>query len=187
MQVAAKTAIGIAREMNLFIVIDADGLWLVQNEPDVIKGYKRAVLTPNVIEFKRLCDALQIDKSGPEEGLAKKVAEALGFVTVCHKGEKDIITNGQETIISDEEGGLKRCGGQGDVLSGTIATFLGWAKNYEEGIRSDSGKPLEVDRMPLLAALGGSVSLQYSTGFCEGTLADLLRIMERPSRGLRLD
>lgn len=40
------------------MVIDADGLWLVQEDPEVVKGYKKAVLTPNVVEFKRLCDAV---------------------------------------------------------------------------------------------------------------------------------
>ena len=32
----------------------------------------------------------------------------------------------------DIEGGLKRCGGQGDLLSGSLGTFLAWAKRYEE-------------------------------------------------------
>lgn len=39
-------------------MIDADGLWLVQNEPETVIGYDRAVLTPNVMEFGRLCDAM---------------------------------------------------------------------------------------------------------------------------------
>lgn len=32
----------------------------------------------------------------------------------------------------DIEGGLKRMGGQGDILSGAIAAFLAWGKAYEE-------------------------------------------------------
>lgn len=58
MQLAARVAIRLAREKDLYIVIDADGLWLVQEDPEVVKGYKKAVLTPNVVEFKRLCDAV---------------------------------------------------------------------------------------------------------------------------------
>lgn len=42
----------------MYVVIDADGLYLVQNEPDVVKGNQKAVLTPNVVEFERLCKAL---------------------------------------------------------------------------------------------------------------------------------
>lgn len=58
MQLAARVAIRLAREKDLYIVIDADGLWLVQSDPEVVKGYKKAVLTPNVVEFERLCDAV---------------------------------------------------------------------------------------------------------------------------------
>lgn len=29
-------------------------------------------------------------------------------------------------------GSSRRCGGQGDVLSGAVGTFLAWGKNYEE-------------------------------------------------------
>ncbi|GAA6064742.1 hypothetical protein JCM10212_005321, partial [Sporobolomyces blumeae] len=57
MQLAARTAIRLARENNLYIVIDADGLFLVQTDPSVVKGYERAVLTPNVVEFGRLAEA----------------------------------------------------------------------------------------------------------------------------------
>jgi ATP-dependent NAD(P)H-hydrate dehydratase len=32
-----------------------------------------------------------------------------------------------------EPGGLKRCGGQGDILSGMTGTFLAWGKSYVEG------------------------------------------------------
>lgn len=58
MQLAARVAIRLAREKDVYVVIDADGLWLVQSDPEVVKGYKKAVLTPNVVEFKRLCDAV---------------------------------------------------------------------------------------------------------------------------------
>ena len=36
-------------------VIDADGLFLVTRDLDLIRGQKNVVLTPNIIEFKRLC------------------------------------------------------------------------------------------------------------------------------------
>jgi len=32
------------------------------------------------------------------------------------------------------EGGLKRMGGQGDILSGMIGAFLAWGKGYQEEI-----------------------------------------------------
>lgn len=57
MQLAARIALRLARENKLYVVIDADGLFLVQNDPAVVKGYDRAVLTPNVVEFGRLAES----------------------------------------------------------------------------------------------------------------------------------
>lgn len=48
------------------------------------------------------------------------------------KGATDIITNGHEIVECSEPGGLKRSGGQGDILSGTIGTWLAWGKVWEE-------------------------------------------------------
>lgn len=58
MQLAARIGIELAREKNLYIVIDADGLYLLQDHPEIVKGYERAVLTPNVVEFQRLCEKM---------------------------------------------------------------------------------------------------------------------------------
>jgi len=155
MQKAAKMAITIAKEQEMFIVIDADGLWLVQNHPEIVQNYPRAVLTPNVVEFGRICEKLGIDQKEDVDNLAKQVASKLGHVTVVQKGATDVISNGYEVLKCEEEGGLKRTGGQGDVLSGTIGTFLAWAKNYEAGVGRDEN-PIQVERMPILAALGGA-------------------------------
>jgi ATP-dependent NAD(P)H-hydrate dehydratase len=35
-------------------VIDADGLWLVAQQPEVVRGNRRVVLTPNLVEFARI-------------------------------------------------------------------------------------------------------------------------------------
>ncbi|XP_060574366.1 ATP-dependent (S)-NAD(P)H-hydrate dehydratase-like isoform X2 [Ruditapes philippinarum] len=43
-----------AKERNLPLVIDADGLYLITEDPHIISGYKRAILTPNIVEFNRL-------------------------------------------------------------------------------------------------------------------------------------
>ena len=42
----------------MFLVMDADMLLLVGNDVSLIKGYRRAILTPNVVEFKRLSDSV---------------------------------------------------------------------------------------------------------------------------------
>jgi ATP-dependent NAD(P)H-hydrate dehydratase len=55
---SAKELIYKAREKDMAIVIDADGLYLVQQHPETVKDYKKAVLTPNVVEFQRLCEKM---------------------------------------------------------------------------------------------------------------------------------
>lgn len=156
MQNFAKLALSLARSQGMFIVLDADALLLVGQDPSLIKGYRRAVVTPNVVEFKRLSEQLGVDPAAPANKKAGLVSRQLGGVTVLQKGGRDIIstdTTGNEadlgisrleganaakesvneTVEVDVEGGLKRCGGQGDVLSGSVGTFLAWGKCYEDG------------------------------------------------------
>lgn len=95
MQNCARTCIQLARKHDMYVVVDADGLWLLQNEPEVIKGYKKAILTPNVAEFARLCDKLGVDAKGDPDQAAKRLAQALDGPTVLEKGKVDRITNGK--------------------------------------------------------------------------------------------
>lgn len=65
------------------------------------------------------------------------MSKKLNGVTILQKGQHDLITvsvaERDETVVVDTEGGLKRCGGQGDILSGVTGTMLAWGKNYEKG------------------------------------------------------
>lgn len=58
MQSFARLAVTIAKEQRMYLVLDADALWMVGKDIDIIKGYNKAVLTPNVMEFKRLSEAV---------------------------------------------------------------------------------------------------------------------------------
>lgn len=49
------------RENNKHMVLDADGLYIVTKNLDLIKGYKNAILTPNKAEFGRLAKQLDVD------------------------------------------------------------------------------------------------------------------------------
>lgn len=57
------------RELNIPVVVDADGLYILNKNLWLVKGYKNAILTPNKAEFGRLAAALNIDleKSGKSE------------------------------------------------------------------------------------------------------------------------
>ena len=166
MQAFAQAAIDVARSRGLYVVLDADALWLLQNNPAAIIGYERAVLTPNVVEFGRLCDAVGVDRSSTFDVAVDRLAEALSGPTVLAKGQHDRIASPSGALSCDAPGGLKRCGGQGDILSGSLGTMLAWAQRYEERLAADGQvigldgavhAPVPTERLPLVAAYGASL------------------------------
>jgi ATP-dependent NAD(P)H-hydrate dehydratase len=170
MQDTCAHVISAAREKKMPFVLDADGLALAQTRPELVQGYRECVLTPNVVEFRRLCKSKGLDTEGLGEAEgAEKLAKAFGGVTVVRKGREDYISNGEKTFVSDVEGGLKRSGGQGDTLTGSLATFLGWRKAYQDKLWDHEGDLDEVELLAL-AAFGGSavtrVSRSQSNRFC---------------------
>lgn len=58
MQKYARLAVTIAKEKKMYLVLDADALFMVGKDISIIKGYEKAVVTPNVVEFKRLSEAV---------------------------------------------------------------------------------------------------------------------------------
>lgn len=160
MQDTVAVVIRAARRANLSLVLDADALFTIQNDPDLIRGYKDCVLTPNVVEFGRLAKALGVDADGQanDEDAGKgceALAQALGGVVIVRKGRQDWISNGEHTFVSDLQGGRKRSGGQGDTLTGCIGTLLAWRKLYLEHAWDTHGKFSESETLTL-AAWGGS-------------------------------
>ena len=54
----AKTALNLAKEKGMYVLLDADALWMLGQDLGILKGYRRAVITPNLVEFKRLSEAV---------------------------------------------------------------------------------------------------------------------------------
>ncbi|KAK3768078.1 hypothetical protein RRG08_009204 [Elysia crispata] len=131
-----------AKQRKLPIVIDADGLFLVTQNPDIIKGYDNVVLTPNVAEFGRLYKKIfnkDADSEEPVESLKQLCCE-LGHVTIVHKGLHDIISDGDKVLTYSNPGSPRRCGGQGDLLSGSMGLFAAWAK-FAQDRSTNEGSP----------------------------------------------
>ncbi|KAK2759112.1 hypothetical protein FQN54_003211 [Arachnomyces sp. PD_36] len=151
-----------ARSRCIPLVLDADALLLVQENPDLVRGYKECILTPNVVEFARLAKALGVDEdvkqSSDKKDASKKVSNALGGVVVIQKGGQDHISNGEENVVADMKGGLKRSGGQGDTLTGSLGTLLAWRKAYHDGLwdSEEEGGKMSPSTTLLVAAWAGS-------------------------------
>ena len=74
MQATAAAIISAARSANLPLVLDADALFLLQSQPELVKGYKECVLTPNVVEFGRLAQAAGVEISDEGEAGCRALA-----------------------------------------------------------------------------------------------------------------
>ncbi|KAL1651332.1 hypothetical protein SLS58_000671 [Diplodia intermedia] len=156
MQDTAARVLREARKQNIPFVLDADGLMIAQEQPDIVDGYKECILTPNVVEFGRLAKSKGIDIDGGDPTtLCERLAKAFGGVTIIQKGSKDYISNGEHTLVSDGEGGYKRSGGQGDTLTGSLATLLAYRKAYLDRLW-DHDNSLSPSELLTLAAYGGS-------------------------------
>ena len=130
---AVKRSIEIAKAYEIPIVLDADALYTLSRDPLIIMGYKKAVLTPNHHEFKRLVAASkQLNSSstgdGESDGLDGVVELSHAFLgpTIVRKDAVDSISDGNLFVKCDEAGCPRRCGGQGDVLAGSAAVFASW-------------------------------------------------------------
>lgn len=121
--------------MGLPLVFDADALFYL-NEHQEIAFYNKAILTPNKVEFSRLYKSVtgtEIDGHASQDNV-KELAKNLGNVTIIAKGREDIISDGSTVAVCDIPGSPRRCGGQGDVLSGTLGVFNYWAHKAVQNI-----------------------------------------------------
>lgn len=113
----------------------------------LLHDYKNVILTPNAMELFRLIG----DSDDKLQALAEKVGRN---VIVLEKAMNDrIYDTGNLLKVECPTGGSnRRCGGQGDLLAGAIATFYHWALNL-----SPKDKPIGNDVHPgILACYAGS-------------------------------
>ena len=184
-----------ARDLGIALLVDADGLKLVSRDPQSLRGYSRAVVTPNAVEFERMAGSLGLlaeeEKKGnnsllrfdaaafaglsssssssssssyaadaPLDSVAARALELDGPVVV-RTGAGDCMavavrssspsssgTKGgggggagasssspssppATTVVysacCSRAGSPRRAGGQGDLTSGSVATYLAWA------------------------------------------------------------
>ncbi|CAG9335535.1 unnamed protein product [Blepharisma stoltei] len=136
----APRLLTLAKEQGKIIVADADAITILCKNIDILAGYQSAVITPNPNEFKRLWDAYineplpnqeyrclereitELPASDPMVSSSVRLARRLGNI-IFQKGQIDIITNGEKVVCVSTPGSRKRCGGQGDILAGIIATL----------------------------------------------------------------
>lgn len=157
-----------ARELNLPLIIDGSGLNFVAETPAIVVGYSSCILTPNIAEFGRLAKAVGVELPGKIgvqwQQQSRELAAALGGPLLLSKGREDVITDGTQLLLVQADGSPRRCGGQGDVLTGTTAAFICWAlaqRKQQQQEQQQQQQDAAASLTPLmLAAYGGCLTMR---------------------------
>ena len=121
-----------AREIELPLVLDADGLFMACQNPQMLKSYNNAVITPNVVEYRRIAETLKLEQDTDIAELTKH----LDGPTVIRKGRvdeicgfsgKDGLPDDRVVMKCDTRGSPRRPGGLGDFLAGSAIVLLSWS------------------------------------------------------------
>ncbi|MGO5064253.1 MULTISPECIES: NAD(P)H-hydrate dehydratase [unclassified Clostridium] len=114
----------IIRDYNGNIVIDADGINVLENNLDIIKNAKgEIIITPHLGEFSRITgyDIDYIEKNRLK--LAREFAKENKVILLL-KGYNTIITNGEKVFVNSTGNSAMASGGMGDCLTGIIGSFI---------------------------------------------------------------
>jgi NAD(P)H-hydrate epimerase len=119
-----RLALDLLRDLDIPVVLDADGLNALAGRLDILDRRKAlTVLTPHEGEFQRLtgCSLPICDRSEA----ARDFAAAHGCVLAL-KGHRTVTADGTGRTWVNHTGnpGMAK-GGSGDVLAGVVAAFLG--------------------------------------------------------------
>lgn len=114
------------------LVIDADGLFYLNDNFDIIKDYpSNVVLTPNIMELSRLV------KGEDYREKCNELFNKCPKLTIVRKGPEDVIFNKIFEANVSAGGSGRRSGGQGDLLAGCLSTLLVWALTNCSNISND--------------------------------------------------
>lgn len=116
----------LVREADIPLVLDADALNSLADDPDILKSRKApAVITPHPGEMARLLGTTTAEVQEDRIGAAREAAGKWGVIAVL-KGANTVVghPDGRFFINTTGNPGMAT-GGTGDVLTGIITSFLG--------------------------------------------------------------
>ncbi len=116
---------GFVRSCKKPMVLDADALNCIADNPDVLRDAKAPIIiTPHPMEMARLCGSTASAVNENREKSAREFAARFGVITVL-KGAGTIIASpdGKARINMTGNSGMAT-GGSGDVLAGICAALL---------------------------------------------------------------
>ncbi|MBC8586918.1 NAD(P)H-hydrate dehydratase [Paratissierella segnis] len=106
------------------IVLDADGINLIADEPDVLlEGNGRIVITPHPGELARLLGKSIKEIQNNRIFYSKYTAEKYNVINIL-KGHKTIVADKNNIYVNDTGNPGMATAGSGDVLSGMLISFI---------------------------------------------------------------
>jgi NAD(P)H-hydrate epimerase len=106
------------------IVLDADGINAIRQNPGALRRQAATVITPHPGEFARLLGSDIAHVQTNRQRVAVEFAAKHGLVVVL-KGHGTIVTDGRHLYINQTGNPGMATGGTGDVLTGLIAALIG--------------------------------------------------------------
>jgi holo-[acyl-carrier-protein] synthase len=117
------------------IVLDADGLNCISDEPEILRKRKGlTVITPHVGEMSRLTGIESSIINGNREEIARSFSESYQVITVL-KGSKTVVADGDSIYINNTGNPGMATAGAGDVLTGIIGSFIGQGMDMKDASR----------------------------------------------------
>jgi len=110
---------------NCPIVIDADGINVLKNNLNILKGKRnQIVLTPHLGEMSRITGIPVETIKRNRVDIAKTFAKEYNVIVLL-KGFNTVITDGDTLVINTTGNSSMASGGMGDCLTGIITSFIG--------------------------------------------------------------
>ena len=98
------------------VILDADGLFYLKRNLELLKRKCRTVITPHLVEYQRI---FEYDPDRIRDDL-KRITMMYPTLTVVLKSENTLIAHNGELIVNLTGNNALAKGGSGDVLTGVI-------------------------------------------------------------------
>ncbi|MBO7310848.1 MAG: NAD(P)H-hydrate dehydratase [Clostridia bacterium] len=118
------------RACSVPLVIDADALNLISQNPSLKKYAKGAIITPHPLEFSRISGLTPEQIATDREGACKEFAKSNSLVCLL-KGHQTVVSDGEKIYLNTSGNSGMATAGSGDVLSGIIGGILAQNKSGE--------------------------------------------------------
>lgn len=152
LQRRAKKLIEKAKASSIPLILDADSLMMVNEDPALAKSYPKVLLTPNRIELQRMLNKiyapetydLRSMRTEEIQNLVDRCSRDMN-VTILAKGSVDIISDGATglRLLTDKNSGTdRRCGGQGDITCGLAGVYAHWIEQANRSTNDKLASPI---------------------------------------------